>query len=225
MIDTSTPKGKLIEAALRLAETRKWSDVSLLDIAEAASMPLVEVRRAAGSKSQLLAGFMRAIDDEVLKSVAARTPDQPARDLLFEVVMARFDALNPYKAAVKSIHAAGQADTTLIMPFLNSQRWMLTAAGVQVDGPGGMVRTLGLGSLYAAVFATWLTDDDPGMARTMAALDRRLRSGERTLSAVDGAMNAVHRLLTDIPAVFRAACARRPSTRATPPAGEDVKPV
>ena len=32
MIDTSTPKGKLIEAALRLAETRKWSDVFLAEL-------------------------------------------------------------------------------------------------------------------------------------------------------------------------------------------------
>lgn len=225
MIDTSTPKGKLIEAALRLAETRKWSDISLLDIAEAAQMPLVEVRKAAGSKSQLLAGFMRAVDDHVLKTVAARAPDQPARDLLFEVIMARFDALSPYKAAVKSIHASGMTDTTLIMPFLNSQRWMLTAAGVQVDGPSGIVRTLGLGSLYAGVFSTWLSDDDPGMARTMAALDYRLRSGERTISALDGAMNTVHRLVTDIPAVFRAACTRRAAAPTPAPAGEEVKPV
>lgn len=225
MIDTSTPKGKLIDAALRLAETRKWSDISLLDIAEAAGMPLVEVRKAVGSKSQLLAGFMRATDDQVLKSVTARSPDQPARDVLFEVIMARFDALSPYKAAVKSIHAAGMADTTLIMPFLNSQRWMLTAAGVNVDGAPGIVRTLGLGSLYAGVFSTWLSDDDPGMARTMAALDHRLRSGERTLSAIDGAMNTAHRVLTDIPAVFRAACKGRTAAPAPVPAGEDAKPV
>lgn len=225
MIDTTTPKGKLIEAALRLAETRKWSDISLLDIAEAAGMPLVEVRKAVGSKSQLLAGFMRAIDDQVLKSVSARAPDQPARDLLFEVIMARFDALAPYKTAVKSIHASGMTDTTLITPFLNSQRWMLTAAGVQVDGPAGLVRTLGLGSLYAGVFSTWLADDDPGMARTMAALDHRLRSGERTLSAVDGAMNTVQRIFTDIPAVLRAACNRRTSATTPAPAGEEAKPV
>ncbi len=225
MIDNATPKGKLIEAALRLAETRKWSDITLLDIAEAANMPLVEVRKAAGSKSQLLAGFMRAIDDQVLKAVTARSADQPARDQLFEVIMARFDALTPYKAAVKSIHASGMTDTTLIMPFLNSQRWMLTAAGVQVDGPAGLVRTLGLGSLYAAVFSTWIEDDDPGMARTMAALDRRLRSGERTLSTLDGAMNTVHRIVTDIPAVFRAACTRRPAASPVAPAGEDAKPV
>ena len=32
MIDTTTPKGKLIEAALRLAETRKWSDVFLAEL-------------------------------------------------------------------------------------------------------------------------------------------------------------------------------------------------
>ena len=67
MIDTTTPKGKLIDAALKLAETRSWADISLLEIADAAHLPLDEVRRAFGSRSQLLAAFMRMIDDEVLK--------------------------------------------------------------------------------------------------------------------------------------------------------------
>ena len=63
MIDTTTSKGKLIAAALELAKSRPWHDVSMLDIADAAGLPLDEVRRAFGSKSQVLAGFMRAVDD------------------------------------------------------------------------------------------------------------------------------------------------------------------
>jgi hypothetical protein len=42
-----------------------------------------------------------------------------------------------------------------------------------------------LAAIYAATFRTWLADDDPGLARTMAALDRRLRRGERTLNTLD----------------------------------------
>jgi ubiquinone biosynthesis protein COQ9 len=219
MLDVTTPKGKLVHAALQLAAARPWADVTLLDIAEAVGIPLVELRKSFGAKSQIVAAIMRAIDDAVLAKADKRTVGQPTRDTLFEVLMARFDAMQPYKPAIKSIAAAGQADTTLIMPFLNSQRWMLAAAGVNADGPAGLVRTAGLGSVYARVFNIWLNDDDVGMARTMAALDQRLRRGERTLGAVEDTVGGVMRVARDLPGVLRSVMsgARRRDTPEPPP--------
>jgi ubiquinone biosynthesis protein COQ9 len=203
MFDRTTPKGKLVEAALQLASARPWHDVTLLDLADAAGMPLAEVRKVAGSKSQILAALMRGFDDEVLGRQQRRTAGQPARDSLFEVVMSRFDVMQPHKAALKSIADAGAVDTTLIMPFLNSQRWMLAAAGIDADGPTGLARTAGFGALYASVFRTWLADDDPGMAKTMAALDQGLRRGERTLGSIGDTVGGIARVVRDLPGVLR----------------------
>ena len=202
MIDTTTPRGKLVAAALKLAETRAWGDITLLDIADAAQLPLDEVRRAAGSKSQIVAAFMRMVDDEMLKRAPTKVADSVRRDALFEVIMSRFDVLAPYKTALKSITKSMPTDTSLIMPYLNAQRWMLTAAGIDADGPSGLVRTTGLASVYTSVFRTWLDDDDPGMARTMAALDRRLRRGESTIKSFDSAVAGVTRITTDLPNVL-----------------------
>src|ERR1700694_664460 len=98
MIATTTPKGKLIARALKLAETKSWSDITLVEIADAAGMPLDEVRRAVGSESQILANFMRLVDDEVLKKAPTKIADGARRDALFEVIMSRLDVLAPYKA-------------------------------------------------------------------------------------------------------------------------------
>jgi hypothetical protein len=62
---------------------------------------------------------------------------------------------------------------------------MLQAAGLGTEGVVGCARLMGMASVYASVMRTWLEDDDPGQARTMAALDRRLRRGERTLANLD----------------------------------------
>jgi ubiquinone biosynthesis protein COQ9 len=202
MIDTTTPRGKLVAAALKLAETRPWNEIALLDIADAAAMPLDEVRRAVGAKSQIIGAFMRMVDDEMLKRAPTKVADGVRRDALFEVIMSRFDVLQPYKAALKSISKVATADTSLVMPYLNAQRWMLTAAGIDADGPAGLVRTSGLASLYASVFRTWLDDEDPGLARTMAALDRRLRRGESTIKSFDSAVAGVTRIATDLPNVL-----------------------
>ena len=195
MLDQTTPKGRILAAALACAASKSWADVTLLDIAEAAQTPLADFRGEGelASKTDIIAALLRAVDDEVLKRAAKRSEGQEKRDALFDIVMTRFDLLAPHKAALKSIHASGPADFALAGPFLSSQHWMLQAAGIATDGPTGALRVAGLGLTYASVFRVWLQDDDPGLARTMAALDRRLRRGERTLGGIEQLHTAVSR--------------------------------
>lgn len=220
MIEQTSPKGRIIAAALRLAAHRAWPDISLADIAAEAAVTLADIRAEFASKSALLASFMRAIDDEVLASAGSPDLTQNPRDRLFEVIMARFDALAPYKAALASITAGPLPDPALTGALLSSQRWMLEAAGVGSDGLQGGIRTAGLASVYASVFRVWLVDDDPGLARTMAALDRRLRRGEGAMSTLDGICSAAGRIVSSLSARGRtspgAAATGEPPAAATP---------
>jgi AcrR family transcriptional regulator len=185
MLDLATPRGAIIAAALRLAAERPWAQVMLADIAEASGTTLLALKKEFASKGEILAAFTVAVDDQMLAQAPRRTAEQPARDALFEVIMGRFDVLAPYKAALRSIAGSGVVEPALISPLFASQRWMLEAAGVGTGGLEGGLRIAGLATVYASVFRTWLADDDPGHARTMAALDRRLRRGERTLTRID----------------------------------------
>ena len=193
MLDQSTIKGRLVAAAMRLAAERPWSEVTLAQIAEAAGVNLVDVRNHLTSKGEVLAAFVRMVDDAVLAKAAQRkqtpsrqqTEKEPARDALFDVVMSRFDILAPYKAGLKSIARAWPSDASLACAVARSQAWMLRAAGIRADGIEGNVRAMGLAGVYASVYRTWLGDDDPGLGKTMAVLDRRLRSGERALKTID----------------------------------------
>jgi ubiquinone biosynthesis protein COQ9 len=203
MLDQSTPKGRILAAALACAAAKDWAQVSLLDIAHEAKVPLGQMRDLFTSKSAIIAELMRAVDREVLNRTE-RVADQEKRDLLFDVLMTRFDVLAPHKAALKSMAKTGSADLALARPLMASQHWMLQAAGIDTSGPGGAVRVAGLAGLYASVFRTWLEDEDPGHARTMAALDRRLRRGERTLRRVDAIAAGVERLATAVPQFMRA---------------------
>jgi AcrR family transcriptional regulator len=217
MFDQFTPKGRILAAALDCAAAKGWDAVTLLDIAEAAKLPLAELRNELGSKTDILAGLMRAVDDEVLKRAPRRTEGQGARDALFDIVMTRFDVLAPYRAALKSIHASGPADPALARPLLSSMHWMLEAAGIGTDGAAGSLRVTGLAAVYASVFRTWLEDDDPGHARTMAALDRRLRRGESAIRNVEQVTSVVQRLATDGPAFLRSVFRSRSAPPPPPP--------
>jgi hypothetical protein len=55
---------------------------------------------------------------------------------------------------------------------------MLEAAGVSSSGLRGTLRTKGLGAIYLATMRDWFGDDSSDKARTMAALDARLRRAE-----------------------------------------------
>jgi len=87
MLDQTTLKGRIIASAMKLAAEKPWKDVTLLDIAEAASIKLADVRGEFASKSEIVAAFARAVDDELLRRAPARTGATSPRDALFEVIM------------------------------------------------------------------------------------------------------------------------------------------
>lgn len=214
MLDVSGPRGRIIAAALKLAADGPWKDVRLIDIAEEAGVTLADVRAEFDGKPAIISGFVRAVDDALLKHAAKPQAGDAPRDALFEVVMARFDLLSPHKAAIKSIFSDAAPDLSGLGTALSSQQWMLSAAGIDASGPQGAVRTLGLAAVYASVFRTWLEDDDPGLARTMAALDRRLRRGERNLSTFEGAVGSVMGFARRLGDVCKAVGERRSSSSA-----------
>lgn len=186
MTDQETTRDRIVAAAMRLAGERRWRDVTLIEIAKAAGLTLADLKQQEiESKTDVLRAFTAAIDGEVLGKAAHTQPAQGPRDALFEVLMARFDAMEPHKQALRSIVSDAVPDPAQARAVLASQKWMLHAAGIDSEGARGVVRTLGLASVYASVFRTWLDDSDPGLARTMAALDRRLRRGEQNLKLLD----------------------------------------
>ena len=188
MLEGGTVRERIISASLRLAEERGWRDLSLGEIAAEAGVPLVELRKEFQGKAQILAAFARALDIAVLEKFPAPGPDV-ARDRLFDVLLTRFELMQPYRAAIRSIlqdlRASPGEALAQMRPALKSQYWMLAAAGISGEGGTGLLRVQGLLSIYSRVFKIWLDDNDPGMARTMAALDRRLRRGESIMRGIE----------------------------------------
>ena len=89
---------------------------------------------------------------------------------------------------------------------VNSMRFMLEAAGIESEGPVGAVKVQGLVILWTRVLRSWLRDDDPGLAPTMALLDKELTRGGKIISRVDD----VNRLASPLFSLARAMFERRP---------------
>ena len=115
--------------------------------------------------------------------------EEPPRERLFDVLMRRLEVMAPQREAVRSLMRSARRNPPLTLALnglaVRSQQWMLTAAGIKASGPRGMMRAQGLAVMFAAVLRTWVNDDDPGLARTMAALDRALGRGQRLVGLVE----------------------------------------
>src|SRR2546429_2011273 len=137
----------------------------------------------------MLAGQVKETDRAVLDGADADMAEEPPRERLFDVLMRRLEVLAPQKAAVRSLLRSATRNPGLAFALnglaVRSQQWMLTAADMDAAGPRGMVRAQGLAMLFASVLRTWVRDDDPGLARTMAALDRALARGQRWSGFLD----------------------------------------
>jgi AcrR family transcriptional regulator len=225
MLASPTPRDRIIAAALKLAETRGWRELSLGEIAGEAGIPLAELRGTFQSKGQILAAFSRAVDQAVLEKFGKPGADAP-RDRLFDVLITRFETMQPYKAAIRRIRddlgsSFGEALTQL-RPALKSQYWMLAAAGISGEGGRGLLRVQGLLALYARVFPVWLNDDDPGLARTMAALDRRLRRGEAVLRGIERFRDGIEGVARALRSKRGGKDARSSQTDAAAPGAQEI---
>lgn len=174
---------RIIDAALKLAAESPWRSVALDDIAAKAKVSPDRLRERFRSKAAILAAFHRRLDDAMLKG-ADKAKEDGVRDQLFEMLMRRFDALQPHRAALRSILQGTVIDdppATLMgaRALVKSMAKALDAAGVGGHGPLGLLRAKALTAVYLGAARVWMTDESEDLGPTMAALDRGLRAAGR----------------------------------------------
>jgi AcrR family transcriptional regulator len=185
----STDREKIVAAFLSLLADKPIEKIAFADIAASAGVSLATLRGEFASKLAILAAFLKEMDRKVLAGGEADTAEEPARERLFDVLMRRLEALTPHRDAIRSLMRSARRHPGLAFALngfaVNSAQWMLAAAGIPASGPRGMVRAQGLALLYARVLRTFVHDEDAGLARTMAALDRALARGQRLAGLLD----------------------------------------
>lgn len=193
-----TNRTKIVEALLTLLASEPLERIGLGDIAKAAGVSLADLRAEFSSVVAILAAHMKDIDRQVLSGDTSDMNEESARERLFDVLMRRLDAHAPHKAAIRSLMQSTLRNPPLALVMnafaARSMGWMMTAAGISAAGPKGALRAQALTLLYVRVLSVWSRDDDPGLARTMAALDRELARAERWSGFLDTMLAIPERL-------------------------------
>jgi ubiquinone biosynthesis protein COQ9 len=173
----------LRQALLDLVETQGWIDLSFAEIAEQAGVPIAEAHRIYSSKTAVLLGLTRSLDERILNSLVADPLEGSPKDRLFDLVMRRFDVLkadrNAYRRLMRQLPATPSAFAAQVCQLRRSLSLSLETAGISASGLKGALRLKGLLAIYVAGLRAFANDESEDLSKTMAEIDKRLGQAER----------------------------------------------
>ncbi len=176
-----SPEDKLVTAALAAIEKSGWKALSLTALARKAKIAPAVVYDLCPDKRALLALIAKRIDLGALDRAVEPDDDAPPRDRAFDAILGCFESMTPLKPALQVIHDECVGDPGALFDALpatiRSAHWIADAAGLPTSGWQGFLVTRGVGVLLAETLGVWLKDGED-LAKTMAHVDRRLRTIE-----------------------------------------------
>ena len=121
--------------------------------------------------------------DFLLKKNLANIEKSSQRDMLFEIMMARYDILNEYRTSVKNIinhfMSRPQEVLKLIPKLVESKILIATFANINLNGIQGVIKIKIIFGLYYITLFTWFNDENESLEKTMSVLDKYLNNIEK----------------------------------------------
>ena len=176
----------LIAGAFAVAAREGWGAVTVAAAAREGGVALDAARLRCPTRETILLRLGRELDAAAL---ADATEEGTPRERLFDLLIRRFDAMQPYRAGLSALFRSlpARPGTALLLGAATtvSMAWMLEAAGIPTAGLAGALRVQGLVAVWVSTARTWERDTSPDLSATMAALDRALDRAERLAPWLD----------------------------------------
>lgn len=172
---------KIVMTSLSLAEMQGWEYVTLKDVARESKVSMSELYGLIDDKNDILVLLGRMIDQRVMDG-APEDDEASQREVLFDLLMDRFEILNDYRSGLIAILNSFKYDPKQVLissPHLcRSMSWMLEASGIETTGFKGAIKVMGLTGLYLKVLKLWMEDETSDLSSVMSALDKHLGRAE-----------------------------------------------
>ena len=163
-----------LDAALHLAASKPWDEISLAEIARESNKTLSDFYGEIDKN-----GLVDELDKRLDKACSSEPvdPEDTLRERVFEASMLRFEAMEVHRDAVLSIRNSWTYDPVRRLKAASRRtrtaRWILTCA--EADGAGLSARSLLLSGILFRAEEAWAKEKDADSTRTMSQLDRDLR--------------------------------------------------
>jgi AcrR family transcriptional regulator len=175
---------KITEATFRLAAADGWTNLTLEAIAKEAKLAPASFKKRFSSTYDLIPILVDEVTDQALAS--AEGAQGAPHDIVFDLMMARFDVLQKYREGVLAIAEEAQWDRTLASALTRGvfDSMIATIDAANLELPSRPATAVGLSAAYGWAFLAWRSDTSSDMSRTMAALDKALRLAGKAVDLV-----------------------------------------
>ena len=177
-------RAKIAKQTLKLLKIYEWESISIDIISKKLKFSKKKISRNIKIKNDLLKNINQHFDDLMfveMKSVEKST----SRDMIFEIIMLRFDLLNRYRTPILKIFSFFKYNPNnfiiLLPTFIDSIEMMAKSSNIETKGAIGSIKLKGLLVIYFSTFLTWVKDEDSSLDKTMTVLDNCIGKAENIL--------------------------------------------
>ena len=167
---------KIAHETLKILKKKSWKAITFEEVIK--NKKNINIK----SKFDLLKNINKYVDDALISQMK-KLETSSTKDMLFEVLMARFDILQQNRISFIEIYKAFKASPQFFIQLLPSfiESMIITAelAKYNVNGLKGSIRLKGLMIVYFSTFFYWLEDKTVSLEQTMTHLDKNLDQAEK----------------------------------------------
>ena len=169
---------KIAQQTLSILKKKSWNTFSLEQVLKSVKVKKTNIK----TKFDLLKLISKYVDYLLINNTKS-LENSSTKDMLFEVLMARFDILEENRKAFLEIYKIlkknPQQLIKLLPTFLESMIITAELSKYKVNGLKGSIRLKGLMLIYVITFFQWVDDKEPSLEKTMTALDKNLDQAEK----------------------------------------------
>ena len=168
---------------LKLLKKKSWGEIRLEEIIKNSKKP----KKLIKTKNDLLKNINRYVD-YLLKKETSFIEKSSTKDMLFEIIMLRFDVLQKYRNSFLTLFDSykykPQKLIILIPSFLESMFLTASLANIEIKGIKGSLTIKGIFIIYIATYLEWINDTSKSLDKTMTTLDQYLNKTSKILNFI-----------------------------------------
>ena len=166
---------KIAEITLKLLSKKSWKILTLKEVKQKTKVKLFD--ELIKNKQELL-NNINSYFDYALSLQIKNLEDSDHKDMLFEILMMRFDILQNNRNAILSIFKSFKhkpKELIFLLPqLLDSIVLIIGYAKISSKGIIGQLKIKIILIIYISTFLVWIKDKNPSLEKTMTALDTYL---------------------------------------------------
>ena len=177
---------KIVETTLKILDKKPWDNISLKEIQTKSKVKKFDL--LIKNKKDLLIKLNNYFDYKVSSKIS-NIENSNYKDMIFEVIMMRFDILQENRKGIKSIFESFKNKPKLLFflipELLDSILIMVQSINLPTKGVIGQLKIKGIFVIYVSCFFVWLNDETVSLDKTMTALDKYLDQANNILKFVN----------------------------------------